>query len=363
MWPMNAATSLPRKFSPSPRPTTSGLLRRAPTTTPGLSACTARRVNAPSSRCTTLRMAVGEVADPVVLAADELRGDLGVGLGEELDALGEQLLLQRVEVLDDAVVDQGEPVVVAAAVRVGVAVGGAAVGRPAGVPDAGARGGERVRLERRAEVLELAGALLGRDAVVGDQGDARRVVPAVLEPGQPLHHDLEGRVIHGPADVAHDSAHAGQPSWEPTAGWVAGGRRTVAPVTGACASLRSRSRDGIRNNGAGERHAGATHAADALRRPRPPGVVAPAREPPDEPGAERPRPAARPGRAARPQRGRGGLPAAVAAAALLRRGHPRAAARDERVPRGAPDPRAVRRRRGRLGGGRQVDDARASSRS
>ncbi len=82
----------------------------------------------------------GEVADPVVLATDELRGDLGVGLGAEVDALLEELLLQRVEVLDDAVVDQGQPVVVAAAVRVGVAVGGAAVGRPPGVPDAGARG-------------------------------------------------------------------------------------------------------------------------------------------------------------------------------------------------------------------------------
>src|SRR6476661_772867 len=85
----------------------------------------------------------------------------------------------------------------------------------------------------------------------------------------------------------------------------------------------------IRNNGARERHAGATHAADALRRPRPPGVVAPAREPPDEPGAERPRAPARPRRAARPQRGRGGLPPVVAAAALLRRGDPRPAAGDQ----------------------------------
>ncbi len=76
-----------------------------------------------------------EVAGLVERAADELGGDLGVGLAAELDALGEELLLERVEVLDDAVVDQRELVVVAAAVRVGVAVGGAAVGRPAGVAD------------------------------------------------------------------------------------------------------------------------------------------------------------------------------------------------------------------------------------
>src|SRR6478736_2941318 len=100
----------------------------------------------------------------------------------------------------------------------------------------------------------------------------------------------------------------------PSGDGVAPGARAspLVPRRGGC--------DGIRNNGAGERHAGATHAADALRRPRPPGVVAPAREPPDEPGAERPRAAARAGRAARPQRGRRGLPPALTVAALLRRG-------------------------------------------
>ncbi len=53
----NAATSEPRKFSPSPRPMTSGELRRAPTTTPGWSRCTASRVNAPSRRDTVARNA------------------------------------------------------------------------------------------------------------------------------------------------------------------------------------------------------------------------------------------------------------------------------------------------------------------
>ena len=57
---------------------------------------------------------LGEVAEPVVLAADEHGGDLGVGLGAELDALGQQLPLQVGEVLDDPVVDHREPLVVAA---------------------------------------------------------------------------------------------------------------------------------------------------------------------------------------------------------------------------------------------------------
>ncbi len=54
-----AATSEPRKFSPSPSPITSGELRRAPTTTPGTSLCSTSRVNAPCSRFTTLRSASG----------------------------------------------------------------------------------------------------------------------------------------------------------------------------------------------------------------------------------------------------------------------------------------------------------------
>ena len=58
-----AATSEPKKFSPSPRPTTSGELRRAPTTTPGSSWCITSRVNAPSRRVTTRRIA--SVRSPV----------------------------------------------------------------------------------------------------------------------------------------------------------------------------------------------------------------------------------------------------------------------------------------------------------
>ena len=50
MCSMNAATSEARKFSPSPTPTTSGLLRRAATTRSGSWASIATSVNAPCSR-------------------------------------------------------------------------------------------------------------------------------------------------------------------------------------------------------------------------------------------------------------------------------------------------------------------------
>ena len=59
---MKPETSEPRKFSPSPRPTTSGELRRAATTTSGWSACTASRVKAPSRRWQAQLHGLGEGA-------------------------------------------------------------------------------------------------------------------------------------------------------------------------------------------------------------------------------------------------------------------------------------------------------------
>jgi len=78
---------------------------------------------------------LGEVAELVIGARQEMRDDLGVGLAQEQDAVFDQGGSQPVEVLDDAVVDQRKLAVLATAVRVRVLVGRAAVGGPAGVPD------------------------------------------------------------------------------------------------------------------------------------------------------------------------------------------------------------------------------------
>jgi hypothetical protein len=59
--------------------------------------------------------------------------DFGVGLGDELMAVGGELLLERQIVLDDAVVDDDD-LALAVAVRVGVLFGGTAMGGPTGVP-------------------------------------------------------------------------------------------------------------------------------------------------------------------------------------------------------------------------------------
>src|SRR5690606_4223887 len=60
---------------------------------------------------------------------------LGVGVAGELDAVLFELGAQLREVFDDAVVDDRH-VSVRRDVGMGVAVGGGAVGRPSGVPDA-----------------------------------------------------------------------------------------------------------------------------------------------------------------------------------------------------------------------------------
>ncbi len=111
----------------------------------------------------------GQVVLTLVGSGDQVRDDLGVGLAREVDAVGEQALLQGVEVLDDAVVDEGELAVLATAVRVRVLVGRAAVRGPPRVPDAGRRRRERVCLELGHEVGELARLLAGLDVVAVEQ--------------------------------------------------------------------------------------------------------------------------------------------------------------------------------------------------
>ena len=109
MCSMKAATSEPMKFSPSPRPTTSGELRRAATTRDGSWPSTATRVKAPSRRWQTCCMAVVRSAPPCDLELEQVRGDLGVGLREHLVAGVLEPGAQRGEVLDDAVVHDRDP--------------------------------------------------------------------------------------------------------------------------------------------------------------------------------------------------------------------------------------------------------------
>ena len=97
-----------------------------------------------------------EVAALGVGLLDEVREDLGVGIGAKRVAGGSELLAKLGEVLDDAVVDDGDAPV-AAHVRVRVGGRGATVGGPARVADS-AGGKLLVSLELGLEAGDLAHA-------------------------------------------------------------------------------------------------------------------------------------------------------------------------------------------------------------
>jgi hypothetical protein len=105
-------------------------------------------------RVVALQLAVGGAHRggqvPLVVARDEVGDRLGVGLGGEHAALGEQPLLEGHVVLDDPVHHHMHPIA-GIAVRVGVALADAPVRRPPRVPDARGRGPARHR--DRASIL------------------------------------------------------------------------------------------------------------------------------------------------------------------------------------------------------------------
>src|SRR6516225_9879474 len=92
--------------------------------------------------------------------------------------------------------------------RVGIVLAGSAMGRPTGVADAG-RARERIRLEQRVEIAELALGAAALDRAVPQGGDASGIVAAVLEPPERVQ---EARRHLAPPDDADDAAHgAAQP--------------------------------------------------------------------------------------------------------------------------------------------------------
>ena len=134
------------------------------------------------------------------LVGDEMGDDLAVGLALEAAALGLHLLAQRLEILDDAVVHDGDAV---DDMRMGVADGRGAVRRPAGVGDADRprqrRGGELAR-----EIVELALGAAAIEPAVHERADAGAVIAAIFEPPQPVHEPRRGFLA---PDDSDDPAH------------------------------------------------------------------------------------------------------------------------------------------------------------
>ena len=140
----------------------------------------------------------------LVFAPEQDRGHFGVGLAQERVAVAEELGLQLGEVLDDAVVDDGELVIIGQ-VRVGIRVGRAAVGGPTGVADARRAVRHGVGFQIIAQDGELARALAHvHVARVIDDGDPGGVVAAVFQTRETLEEDL---LAGASSDISDDSAH------------------------------------------------------------------------------------------------------------------------------------------------------------
>ena len=151
---------------------------------------------------------------------------LGVRLRLEQRTLGFEFGSQLGMVLDDAVMHHGD-----AGGRVGmrVAFGRRAMGRPAGVADAGGAG-QRIPLQHGSQVVELAFRPAAVDAGLDQGGDACAVIAAIFQAPQRIEQQRRGLA---PADHPDDPAHSPQLSHQ-------GGcpLATVYPLRG---------RDGIRN--------------------------------------------------------------------------------------------------------------------
>ena len=132
-----------------------------------------------------------------------MRDHLGVGLAAELRAGLFQLLAQLAEILDDAVVHDREPL---GRVRMRVALGRLAVGRPAGVADADRCRCSGSLAQPLFEVAELALGAAARQRAVLQRRDAGGIVAAVFEALERIdelaRHRLTAENSDNPAQVA-----------------------------------------------------------------------------------------------------------------------------------------------------------------
>ena len=134
---------------------------------------------------------------------DELDYNLGVGLAGEVVAEARELGAQRKIVLDDAVVDDGEPAVLRD-VGVGVDVAGLSVGRPAGVGYAYAAA-DILACSQVLEVLHLAPGLVDHELrTVVDQRHSRAVISSVFQTLEPLY---QYRVGLAASHISYYSTH------------------------------------------------------------------------------------------------------------------------------------------------------------
>ena len=141
---------------------------------------------APVSRGRTAATASCGEAAALDFARDEMADHFGVGLALELATFGDQLVAERLEILDDPVVDQRDR---PDDVRMRIADRRRAVRRPACVRDADAAV-QRLRLELAREIVELALGAPADELAVVDRADTGGIVAAIFEALQPVEQPL-----------------------------------------------------------------------------------------------------------------------------------------------------------------------------
>ena len=147
---------------------------------------------------------VEDAAAAAVVVTEQLRDDLRVRLRAEGDARGDEEALELDVVFDDAVVHDGDPLVLAQ-MRVGVDVVRLAVRGPARVPHAHRAAKAPAAVRQRLQHLQPALGLADLQPLVRrEHRDPGRVIAAVFQMLQPVEQDGRGLF---PPRISDDPAH------------------------------------------------------------------------------------------------------------------------------------------------------------
>jgi hypothetical protein len=134
---------------------------------------------------------------------NEVRHNLGVGIGSESMATPLKTRFQLEVILEDPVVDHGDASF-AVAMGVSIRLRGTAVGRPTGMPEPAGTPERRI-LDQLLQVGDLAYASATLERRLALHHDARRIVAAILETLETP--EQNGNRI-ATTDVTNDSAHS-----------------------------------------------------------------------------------------------------------------------------------------------------------
>ena len=141
-------------------------------------------------------------ADLFVVLAHEVGEDFGVGLGSEGVAFGDQLFLELLVILNDAVVDKGD-LAGLIEMRMGIRVRGRPMRGPAGVANAGVALG-RLLGEEGGEIVDAAALFAELEFSIVHEAETGGVVATVFETAE----SFEDDGLSGPlANVANDATH------------------------------------------------------------------------------------------------------------------------------------------------------------